>query len=148
MGWLLFPLAGVVAFVMTLGGGATAATPRTVGVTLADSRLTADVRTVSAGEVTFKARNAGSTDHELLVIRTELGADRLGPPARRRFAGLYVVGAPHIHGEETPGLRSRHVTPGRTRTDRVTLKPGRYVLFCGLPGHYESGQRTELRVTN
>ena len=48
---------------------------------------------------------------------------------------------------QAAGLRSRHITPGRSRRDTADLAPGDYVLFCGLRGHYAKGQRAALRVT-
>jgi hypothetical protein len=36
--------------------------------------------------------------------------------------------------------------PGATEDWRGTLKPGRYRLFCSLPGHEAAGMRATLRV--
>jgi uncharacterized cupredoxin-like copper-binding protein len=139
-----FVLLAIAIFALASGGGGAQAAGQTVAVTLDEWTLTPDRATVRAGTVTFDTRNAGKLDHELLVVRTELKADELGDP---RFAGVYVVGAPHAHFAEAAGLRSRHIGPQRARRDVVDLKPGNYVLFCGLEGHYRSGQRAALRVT-
>ena len=136
-------LAGLVVLALISGGGAQAA-GQTVEVTLDEWTLTADRATVAAGTVTFDTRNAGSADHDLLVVRTELDADDLGDP---RYAGVYVVGRPHDHFSEALGQRSRHIPSQRSRRDVVDLAPGRYVLFCSLPGHRAKGQRTALTVT-
>ncbi|HEX6228124.1 MAG TPA: hypothetical protein VFZ41_01525 [Solirubrobacterales bacterium] len=37
-----------------------------------------------------------------------------------------------------------HLMPGETRRYQVDLKPGRYVLLCSIPGHYQMGQYVGL----
>jgi uncharacterized cupredoxin-like copper-binding protein len=39
------------------------------------------------------------------------------------------------------------MAPGQTGHMTVNLKPGRYMLFCNLPGHYAAGQHTMFTVT-
>ncbi len=36
--------------------------------------------------------------------------------------------------------------PGTSKTLRLTLKPGRYVLYCNVAGHYQAGQRIAFTV--
>jgi uncharacterized cupredoxin-like copper-binding protein len=38
------------------------------------------------------------------------------------------------------------VPPGRTRRTTLTLKSGRYLVICNVPGHYQLGMRAELVV--
>lgn len=92
-------------------------------------------RTVPAGAVRIGVRNRGSQPHDLVVIRTELAPDALpydAGRARAREDGLVAK------TEEFPG--------GGTRRLDVTLDPGRYVLICNVPGHYQLGMRTGLLV--
>lgn len=35
---------------------------------------------------------------------------------------------------------------GQSRRLTLTLKPGRYILLCNLPGHYKAGQFASFRV--
>lgn len=46
-----------------------------------------------------------------------------------------------------PLLPHVHVMPGHTGYLTLTLRPGRYVLACDLPGHYEAGQYADIRAT-
>ena len=133
-----------VAVVALMGGGGAEASDRSIDVTLDEWTLTPDRVTVPAGRVTFETLNAGAIEHELLVVRSELDADKVRDP---RFAGVYVLGRPHDHFAELQGLRSRHIGAGRGRTDEVDLKAGNYLLLCGIPGHLERGQVASLRVT-
>lgn len=42
--------------------------------------------------------------------------------------------------------RIAETRPGRTADWRGSLKPGRYRLFCSVPGHEAAGMRATLRV--
>ena len=131
-------------------GGSSGKAPGTVAVTLAEGSLKPDRAEVRAGRVTFDTRNAGRAEHELLVVRTDLAPGALpmgleGPAVK--LAGDVVLGVPHTHGShEAKRAATRHVAPGSSRRETVVLKPGKYVLLCSLPGHYESGQRAALTV--
>ncbi len=50
---------------------------QTVFVELDEWDVRPDKTSVSAGNVTFEARNVGTIAHELVVIRTDLAADEL-----------------------------------------------------------------------
>lgn len=132
-------------------GGSDGRAPGVVGVKLAEGSLTPDVRTVRAGRVTFDTVNAGRAEHELLVVRTDLAPEKLpmgleGPAVK--LAGDVVLGVPHSHSvHDNARAAVRHVKPGLSRRETIVLAPGRYVLLCSLPGHYESGQRAGLTVT-
>lgn len=131
-------------------GGSDGAAPGTVGVTLAEGSLKPDRATVRPGRVTFDTVNGGRVEHELLVVKTDLAPADLpmgleGPAVK--LAGDVVLGVPHSHGlHEAKRAASRHVQPGSARRETVVLEPGKYVLLCSLPGHYESGQRAGLTV--
>jgi uncharacterized cupredoxin-like copper-binding protein len=123
-----------------------------VAVTLAEGKLSVDRPTVPAGKVTFDARNDGRGDHELIVVRSDLAPGKIpvgleGPSLK--LAGPVVLGEPHVHRAHEFGrttATSRHIRPGSSRRETVRLTPGRYILLCTLPGHYESGQRAGLVV--
>jgi uncharacterized cupredoxin-like copper-binding protein len=74
---------------------------------------------VRPGSVRFDIRNRGVIPHDFLVVGME-------------------------HKDHANHL----VKPGRGRTDTVTLKPGRYVVVCTVPGHREAGMHLELVVSS
>ena len=82
-----------------------------------------DVSEISAGEVTVSVTNEGAAPHVLL-------------------AGLAPVDPT---GESTSIAET--LNPGETVEQTVELEAGDYEFFCNLPGHYESGQTTEVSVT-
>lgn len=133
--------------VIASGGGEEGA-PRSLSVELDEWNLTPSADTVAAGSVTLGQTNTGAQEHELLIVRTALPADQLPiglegvSPAT---AGRVVYGKQHSHHTGTKA-RGRHLQPRDTKRERVRLRPGRYVLLCSIPGHYEAGQRAALRV--
>lgn len=123
---------------------------RTVVATMDEYTLVADDTAVPAGTVTFETRNEGAVEHELLVVRTDLEPEKLplgleGPAVD--LAGEVVLGKAHSHHAPDGTGPGRHVAAGRSRAESVVLEPGRYVLLCSLPGHYQAGQRAALVVT-
>lgn len=131
----------------------TAATPPgTVALQYDEWRIDTSDSTMPAGRVTFEESNAGDKDHDLLVIRTDtppdqlpMGLDGVSPEA----AGEVVLGETHDHehgADLSDADHERHLHPGEGRRRAVTLRPGRYVLICPVPGHYERGQRAAITV--
>lgn len=79
-----------------------------------------------AGKVTITGPNNGKVVHELVLLRTD--AD----PAMLPMMGNDV-------DESTAVGEIADVEPGATKSMTLTLKPGKYVMVCALPGHYQSG---------
>jgi hypothetical protein len=120
-------------------GGSTksAKTPPTlVRASESDFHISAPSR-LSAGEYTIRVHNKGATDHEFIIAPSPTGALPLRPD------GLTVDEEAFERLE--PGLLEPGV-PGAVRDLTVDLKPGRYVLFCNMEGHYMAGMHTELVV--
>jgi hypothetical protein len=99
-----------------------------------------------AGQVTFKATNRGTENHELMVIKTDLDLTSLPTDERGAVdeagAGIEVVG----EIEEFPA--------GETRSASFDLEAGSYVLICNLvvtkdgtlQAHYKEGMRASFKV--
>lgn len=120
--------------VVTSGStGDARSTATTVTVRLADFKVIPSVPSVRAGKVTFVARNVGQLDHNLVVLRTNLAPRKL-PTVGARAKEVGRVG-------KTPVF-----SPGQTRRLALTLKAGRYVLICNVPGHYKAGMFVGFRV--
>lgn len=125
----------------------------TVEVRMTESAIAVSETSVRAGRVAVRTRNAGRQEHELLIVATDLAPDRIpigldGPAVQ--LAGRVVFGKPHSHSQShasaRPGVYD-HLLAGHSRRDEMELAPGRYVLLCTLPGHYQAGQRAGLLVT-
>jgi uncharacterized cupredoxin-like copper-binding protein len=100
----------------------------TVNVTLVDTAIRLSVASVSAGTVTFRVTNAGSTTHELDVLQTSIAQNAL--PADPSNPGTV----------QEPGFLGRvaSLAPGASGSLTLTLAAGSYVLICNEPAHYSA----------
>jgi uncharacterized cupredoxin-like copper-binding protein len=91
-------------------------------------------RRIAAGHVRLVVTNKGPDAHELVITSTG------GGPLPASRDGLRV---------DEDGLRDSEeleaADPG-TRTLELNLRPGRYVLFCNMAGHFRGGMHTEVLV--
>jgi hypothetical protein len=137
------PALGMALLALALGACGTshrtAAGPATpVGVRERDFRILLSPALVPAGRVRLTVDDVGPADHELILVRARPG----GLPIRAD--GLTVdedALAPVTVGALEPAR------PGTVRHLEVTLRKGRYVLFCNMAGHYLGGMRAILVVT-
>ena len=130
--------------------------PGTVDATLNDTQgvqgpmsITTDTDTAPAGDVTFVVKNAGTIEHEMIVLKTDIPFDQLpvadaGDPPVPVSTGANKVDETDNVGETgDPNLQ-----PGETRTFTITgMAPGKYVLLCNLEGHYQMGMRAPFTVS-
>ena len=93
---------------------------------------------VRAGNVTFEVAN-GSKDtiHEMIVAPVEDPSHPL--PYLVAESRVDEDGAGHL-GEVS------ELDPGKAGALKLDLKPGKYILFCNIPGHYMNGMWTMLTV--
>ena len=100
--------------------------------------IKADKKSVPAGKVTFNvSNNSKETVHEMLVS-----------PIASEDAVLPFVGNENRVDEEKSGDLGEvsELDPGKSGSLTLDLKPGFYILFCNVPGHYMAGMWTTLKV--
>jgi hypothetical protein len=119
-----------------LGAHASSSRAPTVRISERDFRIKAPKR-LAAGLVTLRVHNAGPDTHELLLVRLRNG--RL--PLRRDGLTVDEEALEPLHPVTVEGMER-----GKTEEVRVRLRPGRYVLFCNMAGHYLSGMRAQVVV--
>ena len=111
----------------------------TVVVNLHDFKYHDSPSNVPAGTITFKVVNAGPSTHEFNVDRTDVPDGSLP----LRADGLTV-------DEESPLLHRigslDSISYQGTRSLTLRLRPGHYVLYCNLEGHYLGGMHVSLTV--
>jgi uncharacterized cupredoxin-like copper-binding protein len=117
------------------GGG----TGSAVAVTEKDFAITLDNMTAPAGQVTFNVTNNGPSEHEFVVIKTDLAPDQLPVNPDVYAVDTTAAGLTSI-GQAT------NIAAGASTTLNVNLTPGRYVLICNLPAHYQQGMRIGFSV--
>ena len=96
-----------------------------MNVTMGEFYVETDVSEVGAGEITVSVTNEGAAPHVL-------------------HAGL----APVEPGSGDPTTIAETLNPGETVEKTVELEAGDYEFYCDLPGHYESGQTTDVTVND
>jgi uncharacterized cupredoxin-like copper-binding protein len=117
-------------------GGAASPSATHIRVVERDFRITAP-KQVAAGDAILTVVNKGPDDHELVVVRAN--GHRL--PLRSD--------AVTVSEEKLTPVTTLAVEPGArgsVRTYRLHLRPGYYVLFCNMAGHFMAGMHTTLRV--
>jgi uncharacterized cupredoxin-like copper-binding protein len=112
-------------------------------------QLVAFVDSAPAGDVTFRVKNLGTIEHEMIVLKTDTPFDQLpvtdsgDPPAPVASGGDKVDEGNSVGETGDPNLQ-----PGETRTFTIKdMTPGKYVLVCNLAGHYQMGMRAPFSVT-
>jgi uncharacterized cupredoxin-like copper-binding protein len=134
------------ALILTAGAAGAATAPQSVDIKLQDSttdpsitnmRMVLDHATVKPGRVTLTADNQSKTlVHEVLIARD---AHAAALPFNAKTDRV-IEKRTHPLGE-IPDL-----TPGKSGSLTVDLKPGTYMLFCNQPGHYKDGMYAKLVV--
>jgi uncharacterized cupredoxin-like copper-binding protein len=97
-----------------------------------------DKETVPAGKVTFDVVNdSKETVHEMLV----------SPIADGNTVLPFVENENRVDEEKSGDLGEvSELEPGKSGSLTLDLKPGNYILFCNVPGHYMAGMWTMLKV--
>ena len=91
-----------------------------------------------AGMVTFRVTNTSRERvHELIVVKLDAGADPLPRIAAENTAD---------DDEADEKGEIADLDPGESGMLTVDLRPGKYLLICGMPGHSAAGMWTELTV--
>jgi uncharacterized cupredoxin-like copper-binding protein len=78
-------------------------------------KITTDLTSFKAGQITFVAKNDGKIPHDLAVKGTS--------------------------------DKTNEIPPGGTAELKVTLKPGKYELYCTIPGHEQAGMKLTITVS-
>lgn len=136
----LSSIAAAAALALVAGVSTAAAAPvapaaggGTVKTVLSEFQVVTAVKSIKAGKVTFAIRNSGRLVHELVVVKTNLA------PAKLRKA--------NGRADESRSVGELgDVAAGKSGKLTLTLKPGKYVLLCNLPGHFAAGQWSAFTV--
>ncbi len=97
-----------------------------------------DKKTVPSGKVTFNVKNdAKELQHEMLISPVK-DVDSVLP---------FVENENRVDEEKSGDLGEvSELDPGKSGSLTLDLKPGTYILFCNIPGHYMAGMWTTLVV--
>jgi uncharacterized cupredoxin-like copper-binding protein len=118
-------------------GGAGSAV--SVSVTEKDFAIAPSAPAATAGLVDFAVNNAGPSEHEFLIFKTDLAADKL-PLGSDGRVDENAAGATKVFDSGS------NIAVSGSKTFQTALTPGNYVLVCNLPGHYAAGMHTTITV--
>ena len=107
-------------------------------MTMAVMGIKATPAVLPQGKVTFKVTNISTTIiHEMLVA-----------PIANAAAVLPFIEAENRADETKAGDLGEvsELDPGKSGELSIVLKPGLYILFCNVPGHYAAGMWTTVTV--
>jgi len=104
---------------------------------------TATAHTTTQAQTTTEAPSA-----TVQVTETEFRIALSGYNARARKFTFDVKNAGQIAHDLAirGGPKTALIQPGGTATLTVTLKPGRYHLYCSVPGHEQAGMKVDIVV--
>lgn len=113
-------------------------TDRMAAMKHAQVGIKVDRSEVPAGEVTFEA-----TDDSKVMIH-----EMLVSPIKDAVTALPYIADELRVDEEVAGHLGEvaELDPGKTGSLTLTLAPGKYLLYCNLPGHYMMGMYTVITV--
>jgi uncharacterized cupredoxin-like copper-binding protein len=97
-----------------------------------------DHTSIPSGKVTFQVTNRSNNSlHEMIVA-----------PVRSKNQILtYVEDESRVDEDATADLGEvSELDPGKSGTLTLDLKPGKYVVYCNVPGHYMGGMWALLTV--
>lgn len=121
------------------GSGSSNATPNNAIVRITDNnmKMKVDYTVVPQGKVTFIVFNQDVVDHEVVILKTDKAADKLG----------LQNGASKVD-EENAGenVGEIEVEPGATAAATFELEPGKYALICNVVAHYMAGMYSSFEV--
>jgi len=100
--------------------------------------ISATPETVKAGMVTFEVVNASKDQiHEMIVAKL---ADPKKPLP-------YIADENRVDEDKALDLGEvSELEPGKSGALRIEMKPGTYILYCNVPGHYVTGMWTLFTV--
>lgn len=110
-----------------------------VDATLKEMAIQLSSTTVPAGLVEFVIKNNGKIPHEFVVLKDDLKDKKLPLKGNKLYED--AKGLKKIGEVEDDELKS-----GVTKTLKVNLTPGRYLIVCNIGGHFKEGMKTELTV--
>jgi uncharacterized cupredoxin-like copper-binding protein len=122
----------------TLAAAVLVAAPATdaassVSAKLSDFKVRPAKSSAAHGRVTFRVKNSGGMEHELVVIKTSRRAGALPASSSGKASEKGAVGEVELGA-------------GKSKSLTLNLKKGHYALICNIDGHYKAGMHADFTV--
>ncbi len=109
----------------------------TITAEVSQFKIVLGASSAPAGSVTFDVTNKGTVEHEFVVFKTDLAADKLPLSADGKTVDEEGAGVTAVD-------EIKEFAPGTTKSLTVDLPAGHYVVFCNVPTHYSKGMHAEI----
>jgi uncharacterized cupredoxin-like copper-binding protein len=119
------------------------------GATTVQQTTTQQQTTTAPGHTTTQAQTtAQGPSATVQVTETEFRIALAGYNARARKFTFDVKNAGKLAHDLAikGGPKTALIQPGGTATLTATLKPGRYHLYCTVPGHEQAGMKVDITI--
>lgn len=113
---------------------------KSVTIEMQDNFFVPNAATTKAGTVTIAASNQGALVHELVLARTDANPAKLPTTSDGEVDEAKLEASGQLAGEIAD------VAPGASKPGEFKLSPGKYVMFCNIPGHYAAGMYGTITV--
>jgi uncharacterized cupredoxin-like copper-binding protein len=124
---------------------ATTAEPTTTAATSTEQRTTTAETTTQETTSTAKPSETkvpvSETEFKITLGSTELKAGEI------TFEVKDDGKIPHDLAIKGTSDKTDEIAPGADAELKVTLKPGKYVLYCSIPGHEQAGMKQSITVS-
>jgi uncharacterized cupredoxin-like copper-binding protein len=124
----------------TQGPAAGDSSGKALQIQMADAFFTPKDASAKAGSVTISAPNKGQLVHELVLAKTSANPSKLPTTSDGEVDEAKLESL----GEDAGEIAD--VAPGDTKQGTFKLTPGKYVMFCNIPGHYAQGMYGTITV--
>jgi len=109
----------------------------TINATLRDDAIQLDNSSVAAGKVSFTVTNSSSKlVHEMVVLQPSMAEDQLPVKANGKVDEAKLKNKGEVED----------IAPGKSKKLTLKLAPGKYVIVCNMPGHYQMGMHAAFSV--
>ncbi len=132
--------APLLASLAACSGSTSSAAGSRIDVTMHDFGISVSRHSVPAGRVVLHVTNDGPSTHEINVDLTRYEAGKIPLQRDELTADEDAPGIQRVNSIEQVNLHHTGDLP-------LDLKPGRYVLWCNLEGHYLGGMHQTFDVS-
>jgi uncharacterized cupredoxin-like copper-binding protein len=124
----------------TQGPAAGGSSGNTLQIQMADDFFTPKDASAKAGSVTISAVNNGKLVHEMVLAKTSADPSKLPTTSDGEVDEAKLESL----GEDAGEIAD--VAPGATKKGTLKLAPGKYAMYCNIPGHYAAGMYGTITV--
>ena len=110
-------------------------------ITVSSTKTTTQASTTTTAKPTATKVSVSESEFKITTASTALRAGEI------TFEAKNDGKIPHDLAIKQTGDKTKLISPGSTVELKVTLKPGKYELYCTVPGHEAAGMKLIVTVS-